>query len=96
MEAPSFPIRGAANIFQPDDFALSLPFANPVQSTDWIYRALKTIQTFIAQLSEQSTTQMKYCRNKADIFCSKVLFLISQLGVRGQTFIALDLKFYFY
>lgn len=79
-EALSLPIRGAANILQPaDDFALSPPFAHCVQSTDSIYRPLKMIQTFIALLTEQSTTEMKYRRNKADIFYLKVLLLMSQL-----------------
>lgn len=78
--SPSLPIRGASNILQPaDDFALSPPFAHCVQSTDSIYRPLKMIQTFIALLNEQSTTEMKYRRNKADIFYLKVLLLMSQL-----------------
>lgn len=31
------------------------------------------IQTFIALLTEQNTTEMKYGRNKADIFYLKLL-----------------------
>lgn len=69
MEALSLPFSGAFNIWQPvDDFALSPLFTRCVQSTDRICRPLKKIQTFIALLTEQSTTEMKYKRNKTDIF----------------------------
>lgn len=56
-----------------DDCALSSPFPHCVQSTDSIYRPLKMIQTFIALLTEQNATEMKYRGNKADIFYLKVL-----------------------
>ncbi len=50
------------------------------------------IPTFIALLTEQSTTEMKYRRNKADIFYLKVL-LTSNVTVGtqkgGQTSIVL-------
>lgn len=73
-EALSLPIRGASNTSQPaDDCALSSPFPHCVQSTDSIYRPLKMIQTFIAPLTEQNSTEMKYRRNRPDIFYLKVL-----------------------
>lgn len=62
----------------PCSLLMTVPFLPlfPIVSnhTDSIYRPLKMIQTFIALLTEQNTTEMKYWRSKADIFYLKVLF----------------------